>query len=112
MQQIYYVSKLACNTLALPRKCFARYIGIKGEIKEVEVEDSTMVFLMVILNTINLNLYYLDGVSITHGSPHQHVWALLQQHKLQLLLEVFIIAHALLVAFSKFLHSWETIITV
>uniref|UniRef100_A0A1X7UHI0 Fibrinogen C-terminal domain-containing protein n=1 Tax=Amphimedon queenslandica TaxID=400682 RepID=A0A1X7UHI0_AMPQE len=24
----------------------------------------------------DLNSYYLDGVSITHGSPRQHVWSL------------------------------------
>ena len=25
----------------------------------------------------NLNSYYLDGISITHGSPRQHVWSLM-----------------------------------
>ena len=22
----------------------------------------------------NINSYYVDGVSITHGTPHQYVW--------------------------------------
>uniref|UniRef100_A0A1X7T0C0 Uncharacterized protein n=1 Tax=Amphimedon queenslandica TaxID=400682 RepID=A0A1X7T0C0_AMPQE len=25
----------------------------------------------------NINSYYVDGVSITHGSPRQHVWTLM-----------------------------------
>ena len=28
------------------------------------------------LTTSNINSYYMDGVSITHGSPRQHIWTL------------------------------------
>ena len=28
-------------------------------------------------NHNNINSYYVDGVSITHGSPRQHVWTLM-----------------------------------
>ena len=31
-------------------------------------------------NHNNLNADYVDGVSITRGSPHQHVWTLMAAH--------------------------------
>ena len=29
------------------------------------------------LNNDSINSYYVDGVSITHGSPRQHIWTLM-----------------------------------
>ena len=79
----------------------------------MEVEDSTMVFLMVTLNTITSICTILIMVSVLHVGLLVNMFGhLLQRRKLQLWLEASSIAHALLVAFSKFLHSWETIITV
>ena len=45
--------------------------------------DQPMLFLITMRQGIdpsshnNINAEYVDGVSITHGSPHQHIWTLM-----------------------------------
>ena len=64
----------ACDSVIIPAHNIS-YSEICGRV--VGYQYASTDALQSAVNTKNINQQYVDGISITHGSPRQHVWTLM-----------------------------------
>ena len=66
----------SCTSVQFPSNGI-RYSQVCGRVTGYQYGSPDALFNLHNYHHNNLNSYYLDGVSITHGSPRQHVWSLI-----------------------------------